>query len=1057
MPQGAAARRVQQQTALVVAFLCLSGGTARAERLPLRAYTVADGLPHNEINRIVRDSRGFLWFCTGDGLARFDGYAFTSYSDEDGLPQSTVNDLLETRDHRDWVATSGGLVRFDPAGAPARTLPGRGDSRGPPRPMFTTVLPDDSIARARVITSLIEDHGGAIWIGTNNGLYRLDERDGQATLGRVEIGIPGDYPEQAVVNDLLVDHQGSLWIATPTGLYRRSHDGISARYTKRDGLPDEFVHDLLEDHTGALWAGTRYGGFFRFATASSREGLVVDRAYSVRDGVPAQWVFQLFETTDHTLWMATADGIARFAGGDDASRTFQVYGTRHGLTFHDITAINEDAAGNLWLGTNTAGAMKLARDGITTYDGNDGPSRINAIGINAIFQDPSGALGFRGVIFVGPSNQGLIRYGQFDGRRFEWFTPTVVVTEGDLGWVAEHVTLQTRSGEWWLGSGVGIFRFPRTKKFADLKSARPLAHYSTGDGLASAQIFRLYEDPHGNVWASSIDSAANGLARWNVETKTWTNLAGTPGLPPLKENFARSFGEDSAGNVWIGFNRGVARNRAGHFTFFTAGDDLPTGAIMDIHRDQAGHLWLASSRSGLIRVDDADADRPRFVTHTTAQGLSSNRTDVIVEDLQGRIYVGTGRGIDRFDPATGRIKHFTTADGLAAGVLRAAYRDRSGVLWFGMTGGLSRLLPTPDAAAAPPPAVFVSGLVVGGSRVVVSAVGERQLSLPDLRPIDNDLQIEFVGLNFARGETLSYEYRLEGADAAWTRPVEQRSVNYANLAPGGYRFLVRALTSGGVASSTPAVISFTILRPIWQRWWFVTIVLVVVGAGARGAYRYRMARAIELANVRTRIAVDLHDDIGSNLTKIAILSEVARQRTPDAGTSTEDPLSAIARISRESVASMSDIVWAINPQRDRLLNLVRRMRQHAEEVLTGRGIKVTFQAPADLDLKLGVDVRRDFYLIFKEAINNVARHAACSRVEIDLRVDGSTLRLDVTDDGRGLDVQAFHDGEGLTSMRRRAERLGGSCEVRAIAGIGTTVDVRVLVSGSGGRRSYVKT
>jgi signal transduction histidine kinase len=176
------------------------------------------------------------------------------------------------------------------------------------------------------------------------------------------------------------------------------------------------------------------------------------------------------------------------------------------------------------------------------------------------------------------------------------------------------------------------------------------------------------------------------------------------------------------------------------------------------------------------------------------------------------------------------------------------------------------------------------------------------------------------------------------------------------------------------------------------------------------------------------------------------------------GASSEGPLASIARISRESVVSMSDIVWAINPQRDRLLNLVRRMRQHAEEVLTGRGVKVSFRAPADdLDLKLGVDVRRDLYLIFKEAINNVARHSGCSRVDIDLRVDGSTLRLDVIDDGQGLDVRAQHDGEGLASMRRRAERLGGSCEVRAGDGIGTTVDVRVPAGGSRRARAYVNT
>jgi signal transduction histidine kinase len=205
-----------------------------------------------------------------------------------------------------------------------------------------------------------------------------------------------------------------------------------------------------------------------------------------------------------------------------------------------------------------------------------------------------------------------------------------------------------------------------------------------------------------------------------------------------------------------------------------------------------------------------------------------------------------------------------------------------------------------------------------------------------------------------------------------------------------------------------------------------------------------MARLVELANVRARIALDLHDDIGSNLTKIAILSEVARQQQPGADTTPDGPLPSIARISRESVAAMSDIVWAINPHRDRLLDLVRRMRKHAEEVLSSRGIKVSFSAPADnLDVKLGVDVRRDLFLIFKEAINNVARHAVPTRVDIVLQADRPMLRLLITDDGRGFDPGLRVEGDGLVSMRHRAQRLGGSLDVRSAAGLGTTIEARL--------------
>jgi len=206
--------------------------------------------------------------------------------------------------------------------------------------------------------------------------------------------------------------------------------------------------------------------------------------------------------------------------------------------------------------------------------------------------------------------------------------------------------------------------------------------------------------------------------------------------------------------------------------------------------------------------------------------------------------------------------------------------------------------------------------------------------------------------------------------------------------------------------------------------------------------RYRVTRILELANVRTRIATDLHDDIGANLTKIAILSEVVKQQLGKGKGEKDDPLSSIARISRESVAAMSDIVWAVNPKRDSLRDLVRRMRQHAEEVFVTRDIRLDFTAP-EPNLKLGVDVRRDLFLIFKEAVNNAARHSACSQVEIAIAITGQSLELEINDNGVGFDPKAESDGHGLTNMRERARKLGGELELTSEQSAGTRIRIRV--------------
>jgi ligand-binding sensor domain-containing protein len=1044
---------------LVLIFIA---SLAEAERLPIKTYTVADGLAHDGVNKIVRDSRGFLWFCTADGLSRFDGYTFTNYGMDQGLPHSNVNDLLETRKGEYWIATDGGLVHLNPKGRPSNRVVYVNDEQASAS-MFSVIEPQANDRVAGAVTVLLEDRNGGIWCGTRNGLFRIEQESGRASLHPVEIGLPEQYSEQPSIAALLEDKTDSLWIATPNGLYRRWSDGSAARYTNKDGLPDDHVSNLFRDHKGQLWAATLLGGFFRLIADESHKPPSVTQNYRFKNGLPTDWVFQMFENSEQRFWIATGRGLAEFfPDGDERGRHFHIYDESNGLSYHDITAMNEDLGGNLWLATNTAGVMKLARQGFVTYDEGDG-----VWWAGAIFEDRAGGICFRGDV-VGDNRAGgyagarmnlpkpnpayrSTRFGRFDGEQLSWFN--VHALDG-FGWVFEHVTLQSQDGKWWVGTNKGLYRFPASDNFEGIRTAKPVGFYTTKDGLAALQVFRLFEDSRGDIWVATTSAETNGLARWDRASEKIYDLAGTAGLPSLKENLPNSFGEDSAGNVWIGLGTGLARFRQGKFQVFTTSDGLPPGAIRDIYRDRAGRLWLASARSGLVRVDDVESDRPAFATYTTAQGMSSNNTDVITEDNDGNIFAGGGHGLDRIEPTSGRVKHFTSADGLAPGSLRAAFRDHAGVLWFGTSKGISRLSPVANKPAGPP-FVLITGLRIAGLPQPLSALGETDLSLPDFAPNQNDIQLSFVALGFASGEVLRYQYRLEGTDADWSALSEERTVNFALLAPGKYRFLVRAVNSDQTVSLAPAVVTFTILNPVWRRWWFIALVTLAVAGLAFLFYRYRVARLLEMANMRTRIATDLHDDIGANLTRISILSEVAKQRfrndtripdmPPTPGNGHENsPLASIARFARESVGSMSDIVWAIDPERDSLLDLTRKMRQHAEEVFTLRDIDLQFNAPVVKETRrLGVDVRRDLLLMFKEAVNNTARHSRCTRVKIDLRLERSMLLLQIEDNGVGFDQSKESRGHGLRSMKRRAAALGGSLEITSQPDSGTVIKALV--------------
>jgi ligand-binding sensor domain-containing protein len=421
-----------------LAVLLASAALSRAEKLPLKIYTAADGLAHNSVNRIVRDGRGYLWFATSEGLSRFDGYEFHSYGRRDGLPHRVVNDVLETRSRELWVATAGGLCQYEPK------------RPGSQRFRVYSVGNDD---RASQLNVLLEDRLGRIWCGTDAGVFRLD-RSGQTepVLKSIDLGMTKEVSGEPAVNALLEDSRGDLWIGAGNGLYRQHGGGRVERYTEGDGLPQNFITVLLQDQQHRIWAGTR-GGLCKLVADPAPGRRLVESVFQEKDGLGSDSIEALHQLADGTLFVGTKMGLSAMHTGQAAGAPFfSTYTAAHGLPASGVLALGEDAAGNLWVGTDGSGAAKLVWNTFLTYTGDDG---LAGSTIDSIFEDTAGRL-----CVAARQDTANLYVNEFDGRRF-WATRVNLPERVRLiNWGARMQSIaHDDQGNWWIATGDGLLRY----------------------------------------------------------------------------------------------------------------------------------------------------------------------------------------------------------------------------------------------------------------------------------------------------------------------------------------------------------------------------------------------------------------------------------------------------------------------------------------------------------------------------------------------------------------------------------------------------------------------
>jgi signal transduction histidine kinase len=622
----------------------------------------------------------------------------------------------------------------------------------------------------------------------------------------------------------------------------------------------------------------------------------------------------------------------------------------------------------------------------------------------------------------------------------------------------------------------------------------------------------MQEDRAGAMWLGTFGGGLKRIV--NDEVTTFTTRDG------LVDNNVSAMTIDAAGALWVGTWKGLTRYADGRFTSFTAKDGLLDDVINALFADTDGSVWVASELGGFSRVKNG-----RVTRIEPGRPLFDDGVHAILPDDRGYFWCSSNRGIYRVsrqelhEMADGRrttvaVARYDAADGMKTqecngGTQPAGWRARDGRLWVATQQGVVAIDPSRLRAAAAAPRPIVEAVIVDGASLmdtltasaieippaalmttqttaagmptvsaapvapvapvvpVATAASMERVAVPIVKPGSRQVEFHYTATYLSASERVRFRYRIDGYDSAWVDAGSRRVAYYTDLPPGAHTFRVAAAIDDGPWSEREGVLAVHVAPRYYQTWWFATAVCVAIGGTLWGAHRYRVNQLLAVERVRTRIASDLHDDIGSSLSQIAILSEVVNARVAPAPADVAEPLARIGALSRESVDAMGDIVWAVSPDLGTPVHLSQRMRRLASDLLPARGIELTFESSDEGQVRLGIETRREVFLIFKEALHNVVRHANATDVSIALTIGRRALRLVVADNGKGFAAERQANGrvdgrgtletgnavdaagQGLRSMKRRAAAIGGRLSITSAPGAGTTITLDAPIRQAG--------
>ena len=960
-----------------------------------------------------------------------------NYTTQNGLINNVIWSIAQEKNGYVWIGSDLGLTRFDGKSFFHKAIPEIYNNSGPVQYIETT--PGGTV----ISTSLMQ----GVFVQQEYGRFKKYLRTGYVELGK------------NVFNCLKYCPDKTILASTSSILSLISENSIKPLYDS--GSNTRLFLTLDVDSENRIWFGGQLGLGMLQRSGTTYEPVFLPEFKNI-------YIVKILFDAKGTLHVATSQGYYRIVWLSD--KRYRIEQPFDVVKDNYINHIYLDKAGNLWIPTTSYGVFRTHEDSITLhltqetglisstvlcmmqdrennywFGTNNGISRIENFDNFAIAQNGNRFKEANGMKADSYNRIWLYSGNQLNVYQNDQLVP-VHLDRTPLEKAGIH-DLELFHSNLIISNPNGLYQLPVTKGFPDLRMIKKIADYPENN----ITLLRSLRMDTTGIWIctqNKVYNYNNGLL-----LPVLFNHPDSSSRRPIKML------QDRYGYYWYadytyGLYRGtLSRSKKNTLVFdnitayksLKADSAFVTAWIQDMCFDKAGYLWFSTLYTGVYKLTIDNNGVVSDQLYSTESGLLSNKVSGIYSDDKGGLWFTTHEGINFLQYDSAGVESMAKLDkneGIE-GQVYSALQKGNGLFILTEEGAYITQNQLFNKKTDNMPDVFITNLLVNG---VVDSIYSTHNGYIRLSHSQNNITIEYSAIQFQNADDVRYQYKLEGANDEWSVLSDRGFVEFSSLRPGRYTFKVRAVMNDhSERKANETTLSFHIRPAYYQTVWFYSLMVLLVFTLLFALYRYRVKHLIKIERMRMRIASDLHDDIGSTLSSISLISEMASQQDQEA--LLVKALSKISKDSRAVLNSMDDIIWSVNPQNDSLSNLITRLREYAIPVCESKNI--TFQMHVDetiFVIKLGMDERRNIYLIVKEAINNAIKHSGCSCLTVTFSLNHKLLEIQITDNGCGFDPSKRGLRNGVTGMERRAKQIGSELNIRSEKGSGSTLILESTLS-----------